>query len=215
MLNRAMKVSSSFVQSRGTSEYVPQYASQSREVLGVLKQLLEEMNSDIAAAEAAEQETAQETKLSSDRNTTELEKTQEPLGEQEALLANLNTICSDAQTTFDARHAEQLAEIQPIAETIEILMEDQARDHFSKTNSSSLIRPTCRTFPPLGRGSAFGVWLERRAELEEAAVELDAARTTAKIFAIQLKSSRCAEEEERSACAVLRNRIEASQASKR
>ena len=29
----------------------------------------------------------------------------------------------------------------------------------SKTNSSSFLRPTCRAFPPLGRGSAFGVWL--------------------------------------------------------
>lgn len=164
VLNRAMKVSSSFVQSRGTSEYVPQYASQSGEVLGVLKQLLEEMNSDIAAAEAAELEhkkafdelsaakneeiaastqqhkekslEAQETKLSSDRNTAELERTQESLGEQEAFLANLNATCSDAQTKYDARHAERLAEIQTIAETIEILMEDQARDHFSRTYNS-------------------------------------------------------------------------------
>ena len=79
-----------------------------------------------------------------------------------------------------------------------------------KTNSSNLLRPTCRAFPPLGRGSAFGVWLERRAELEEATVELDAARTAAKTLAMQLKSSRCAEEEERSACAALRNRVEAS-----
>ena len=53
--------------------------------------------------------------------------------------------------TYDARHAEQLAEIQTIAETIEILHanEDEARDHFSKTKSSSLLRPTCRAFPPL------------------------------------------------------------------
>jgi len=56
---------------------------------------------------------------------------------------------------------------------------------------------------------------ERRAELEEATEELDAARTTAKTLAMQLKSSRCAEEEERSACAALRNRVEASQASQR
>ena len=115
-LNRVMKVSSSFVQFRGTSEYVPQYASQSGEVLSVLKQLLEEMNSDIAASEATELEhkktfeelsdakneeiaastqqhkekslEAQETKLSNDRGTAELERTQETLGEQEAFVAN-------------------------------------------------------------------------------------------------------------------------------
>ena len=56
VLNRAMKVSSSFVQSRGISKYVLQYASQSGEVLSILKQFLEEMNSDIAAVEAAELE---------------------------------------------------------------------------------------------------------------------------------------------------------------
>ena len=99
---------------------------------------------------------AQETKLSNDRNTAELEMTQEYLGEQDAFLANLNATFSDAQTTYDARHAEQLAEIQTIAETIETPREneDQARDHFSKTNSSSLLPPTCKAFPSLGRGIA-------------------------------------------------------------
>ena len=94
--NRAMKVS---------CEYVPQYVSQSGEALGVLKQLLEEMSSDIVAAEAAELEhkktvdelsdtkneeiaagtqqqkeksrEVKETKLSSDRNTAELARNQE------------------------------------------------------------------------------------------------------------------------------------------
>ena len=47
MLNRAMKVS---------CEYVPQYVSQGGEALGVLKQPLEGMSSDIVAAEAAELE---------------------------------------------------------------------------------------------------------------------------------------------------------------
>ena len=56
VLNRVMNVSSSFVQSRGTSEYFPQYASQSGEVLGIMKQLLEEMNSDTAGAEATDLE---------------------------------------------------------------------------------------------------------------------------------------------------------------
>ena len=50
-----MAVSSSFVQFRGTSDYVPQYDSQSGEVLDILKQFLEEMNSDTTDAEAAEQ----------------------------------------------------------------------------------------------------------------------------------------------------------------
>ena len=51
-----MNVSSSFVQFHGTSEYFSQYASQSGEVLGVLKQFLVEMNINIAAAEATKLE---------------------------------------------------------------------------------------------------------------------------------------------------------------
>ena len=35
------------------------------------------------------------------------------------------------------------------------------------------IQPTCKAFPSLGRGSAFGVWLERRAELEKSIVEAE------------------------------------------
>ena len=59
------------------------------------------------------------------------------------------------------------------------------------------------------------MWLERRAELEKSIAELNSTRTTAKTLVIQLKSSRCAEEEERNAYAVLRNRIKSSQDSKR
>ena len=121
----------------------------------VLKQFLVEMNSNIAASEAAELEhkktfdelsdekneliaasnqqhkwkslEEQATKLSNDRNTTELERTQESHGEQEAFLPNLGQL--------------DICEIQTIAESIETLHEneDQVRDHFSKTNTSSLL----------------------------------------------------------------------------
>ena len=84
----------------------------------------------------------------------------------------------------------------------------------SKTKQTG-IRPTCKAFPSRGRGIAFGVWLDRRAEREKSIAELDAVRITAKTLAMQLKSSRCAEEDEYSACADLRNRVETSQASKR
>ena len=48
-----------------------------------------------------------------------------------------------------------------------------------------LSKTKCKTFPSLGS-----------AELDKSTAELDAARTTAKILAIQLKSSRYAEEDE-------------------
>ena len=49
----------------------------------------------------------------------------ESLGEQEAFLANLNDTYSDAQATYEVSHAERQTEIQTIAESFEILTEDQ------------------------------------------------------------------------------------------
>ena len=140
------------------SEYFPQYVSQSGEVPNVLKQFLVEMNINIAAAEATELEhkktfdelsgtkieeiaasnqqhkekrlKEQETKLSNDRNTTELKRTQESVGDQEAFLANLGQL--------------DICEMQKIAETIETLheYEDHARDHFSKTKQTGIVPST-------------------------------------------------------------------------
>ena len=167
-----MNVSSSF---QGTSEYFPYYASQSGEVLGIMKQFLVEMNSDIADTEATElehkktfdelgdtkieeiaasyqqhKETSlkeQETKLSNDRNATELKRTQESVGDQEAFLANLGQL--------------DICEIQKIAEIIEISM---------RMKSMHAITSARRTFPVWldrhARRIASVVWLERRAELE-------------------------------------------------
>ena len=87
-------------------------------------ELSDAKNEEIAASTQQHKEKSleeQETKLSNDCNTTELERTQESFGEQEALLANLNaTGHLSNQMTYDARHAERLAEIQTIAEIIEI-----------------------------------------------------------------------------------------------
>ena len=107
-----------------------------------------------------------------------------------------------------------IAEIQTTADSIEISMRMKIR-HAITSARRSKIQPTCKAFPFLRRGRAFGVWLERRAELEKSIVELNSTRTTAKTLAIQLKLSRCAEEEERNAYTVFRNRIEASQDSQK
>ena len=61
---------------------------------------------------------------------------------------------------------------------------------------------TCKAFPSLGS-----------AELEKSTAELDAASTTAKTLAMQLKLSRYAEEKVYSAYADLRSRAEASEVS--
>ena len=127
-------------------------------MLDVLKQFLVERNNDIAAAEATESEhkktfdevsdtkneeiaasiqqhkenslEEQETKLSNDRNTTELKRTQESVDGQEAFLANLGQL--------------DICEMQKIAETIETLTENEeyARDHFSKTKQAGSVPST-------------------------------------------------------------------------
>ena len=60
-------------------------------------------------------------------------RTQESLGEQEASRANLNAI----ETTRDVSHAERLDETQTIAETIEILKEDQTDAVWNFTQRTS------------------------------------------------------------------------------
>ena len=74
-----------------------------------------------------------DTKLSSDRNTAKLARTQESLGEQEASRANLNA----TETTCDVSHAERLDEIQTLTEAIKILKEvqtDAVLDFPQRTN---------------------------------------------------------------------------------
>ena len=119
----------------------------------------------------------QETKLSNDRNTTELRRTHESIGDQEAFLVNLGQL--------------DICEIKKIAEIIEIYM---------RMESMHAITSARRTFPfclsQHARRIASGVWLERRAELEEA-----------KNIGHAVESSRCAEDEEGSAYAILRNRV--------
>ena len=210
-----MNVSSSFLHFQGTSEYFPQYASQSGEVLGVLKQFHVEMNSDIADAEATElehkktfdelsdkkieeiaasnqqhKETSleeQETKLSNDRNTTELKRTQESVGDQEAFLVNLGQL--------------DILEIQKVSESIETLQEneDQARDHFSKTKQTGIVPSTDM------QGVMLLVCGWRDVQNWK----------KPKTLAVQLKLSRCAEDEECSAYAVLSNHVRPAKHSKR
>ena len=184
-------------------------------MLDVLKQFLVERNNDIAAAEASELEhkktfdevsdtkieeitesnqqhkekslKEQETKLSNDRNTTELKRTQESVVDQEAFLANLVQL--------------DICEMQKIAETIETLTENEehARDHFSKTKQTGIVPST-----------------DMQGVLLLACGWRDVQNwKKPKTLAIQLKSSRCAEDKECSAYAVLRNRVEISQAPKR
>ena len=110
-----------------------------------------------------------------------------------------------------------ISEIQTTADSIEISMRKKIRHAITSARRSTLeFSRHARRSPPLGRGSAFGVWLERRAELEKSIVEFEFYKNysqnighTVEIVKVVLKR--------RSAMLVLslRNRIETSQHSKR
>jgi uncharacterized coiled-coil protein SlyX len=57
------------------------------------------------------------------------------LAEAQEFLKNLKATCKEADTNFEARKAARLEEIKAVAETIEILMEDEARDAMTGTYS--------------------------------------------------------------------------------
>jgi len=163
VVKRAMKSASAFMQARHGESYFPAYNFQSGEIVGVLKQLKEEMEGDLSAAQETEQERAagfaelraaktqeidsgwkmseeKEDQLANQDN--ELAEAKEDLGQEKATLAadqkflkNLEETCAEADKNFDARKNARQKEQQAIAETIAILTGDEARDAMTGTFS--------------------------------------------------------------------------------
>ena len=180
---RVMKMSSSFLQFQGTSEYFSQYASQSGEVLGVLKQFLVEMNINIAAAEATEfehkktfdelsdtkieeiaasnQQHKEKSLKSRRRNSRTIVTRQNKRGPRSPLGIRRDFLRISASWT-SARFRKLLRLLRP-SMRMKIM---HAITSAKRSKLELCLRPTCKAFPPLGRGSASGVWLERRAEVE-------------------------------------------------
>jgi len=164
LVKRAMKSVASFVQNHHSVAYFPAYTSQSGEIFGVLKQLEEEMAGDLSEAQKIEQargaafaelraakstqikegEKMEEQKEDEKANTDnalaeakeDLEQEQKVLGEDTVFLKNLNEMCAKGDADFQERKQARLTEIQAVAETIEILMGDEARDAMSGTYNS-------------------------------------------------------------------------------
>merc|ERR1719253_1415704 len=94
------------------------YAPASGEIVGILKQLLENMEGDLKDA-------------------------QESLADDQKFLAELKKSCATAGDEYDERKAMRAQEVVAIAETIKILNDDDALDLFKKTlPSPSLIQLT-------------------------------------------------------------------------
>jgi len=163
VVERAIKSASAFVQARHMESYYPAYNFRSSEIVGILRQLKEEMEGDLSEAQKNEQQRAaafaelreaktqeidvgykrseqKEDQLANQDNA--LAEAKEDLGQEQSSLAadqtfvkNLKETCADADKNYDLRKSARLEEMKAISETIEILQKDVARDAMSGTFS--------------------------------------------------------------------------------
>merc|ERR1719359_1346811 len=163
IVQRALKSAAAFVQAR--EGYYPSYSAQSGEIVGILKQMKEEMEGDLLesqkrenarAAAFAELRAAKTSEIESGEKMAEqkedeladtdnaLAEAKEDLGQEEAALSenqkflkNLKETCAEADKNFEERKKARLQEIQAVAETINILTADEARDAAAGTYGST------------------------------------------------------------------------------
>merc|ERR1719326_1329946 len=121
VVRRAFKSASAFMQAKHGASYVPAYKAQSHEILGVLKQILEEMAAGLAEAQAEETAKAKayaelrETKLDAKEDELaqaqmdlandkeDLERTQAALDELMKIMKALTETCDEAEANWQKR----------------------------------------------------------------------------------------------------------------
>jgi len=163
IVRRAMKTATLFMQAHHSETYMPAYSAQSGEIMGVLKQLQEEMEANLSesqkeeqarAASFAELRAAKSAEIENGEKMSEekedqlanavnalaeakedLEQEKAVLSEDQKFLMNLKATCSEASKNFDERKNARLSEIQAVSQAIEILQGDEARDAMSNTFS--------------------------------------------------------------------------------
>lgn len=163
IVRRGMRSASAFVQSKQGSFYYPAYFSRSGEIVGVMKQLKDEMERDLSESQKTEAMRAagfaelrsakmeeirdgesraeqKEDQLANEDNL--LAESKEDLGQESATLSadtkflkSVKEQCAEAETNYQSRKASWLDEIKAISETIAILQGDVARDAMSGTFS--------------------------------------------------------------------------------
>jgi len=155
VVQRAIRTASIFMQTKGESG-IDASGFNSGEILGIMKQLKEEMESDLSEGQKQEAErsaafdelrTAKSDEIASGEKLLEekkeelaqvdfdlanakedLEMITAQLGEDQKFLASLTKACDEKEKAYEANKKERLAEIQAVSETIEILTSDEARD---------------------------------------------------------------------------------------
>jgi len=150
------------------------YAPQSGQIIGILEQMKEDFDKDLADARAKEEKAVEDFKLlkaakeeeiaagkklvvNLDQNIAdlkekhavafkELEDTQKQLELDQTFLANLQKKCSTSESEFEQRVKDRMAEIIAVEDTIKILNNDSAFDNFDKTvNSASFLQVSSRS----------------------------------------------------------------------
>jgi len=155
--NQRREVQSFLQMSEGTHSGIPG----SSEILGVLKQMQENFETNLKEAQTTEAEAAKaygdlkaakekeigEQTAQSDAKTAQLGDTVERLAEAKAdlkdtsstleadskFLADLKTRCGDMDAEFAMRSKMRQEEITAVSEALNIITEDEARDQFTKT----------------------------------------------------------------------------------
>ena len=169
IVKKALKSVSAFMQAHNKAGYQPSYNSQSGEIFGIMKQMEEQMKSDLSQAQSEEASSAaafaelREAKQSEIANGEKMAETKEDelaqtdnalaeakedIGEEKKtlaadteFLANMDKTCAEADKNFAERKQARLSEIQAVSETIEILQGDDARDAMSSTyNGASFLQ---------------------------------------------------------------------------
>eukprot|EP00747_Dinoflagellata_sp_TGD_P157387 gnl/TRDRNA2_/TRDRNA2_177733_c0_seq2.p1 gnl/TRDRNA2_/TRDRNA2_177733_c0~~gnl/TRDRNA2_/TRDRNA2_177733_c0_seq2.p1 ORF type:complete len:734 (+),score=239.71 gnl/TRDRNA2_/TRDRNA2_177733_c0_seq2:60-2261(+) len=156
VVQRALASARSFLQARRGNSYGPNYESQSGEILGIMKQMMEEMKEDLSemqekektrAATFADLKAAKSDEIASGEKLAEqkedelataqndlaeakedLGQTSKALAEFQTFLKNLSEQCKVADKNFQARKKARLDEIKAVSETLDILTADEARD---------------------------------------------------------------------------------------
>jgi len=205
----ALRKAASYAQAHHRDAYFPSYNSQSGEIMGVLKQLEEEMGGDLAEAQKLEQQrvaafeelrTAKTAEIESGEKMAEkkedelattdnaLAESKEYLAEEQASLeeaqtfvANLEKTCGEADANFDERKKVREEEIKAVAETIAILTGDEAKDLFSSTYSFLQVTALKRSSERGGRARAAAAL--RRAAATSRDPKLSALATTVELDA--------------------------------
>uniref|UniRef100_A0A7S1R372 Uncharacterized protein n=1 Tax=Alexandrium catenella TaxID=2925 RepID=A0A7S1R372_ALECA len=172
VVQSALRSASSFMQARHGSAYYPAYNAQSGEILGVLKQLKEEMESDLKEAQEREQargsgfgdlrsaksdeiqnaekmDEQKEDELATAENKLaeakeDLKDEEMALAETQKFLGNLQATCADADKNFEERKAARMTELKAVTDAVEVLMKDEARDAMSSTYSLLQRRSSAR-----------------------------------------------------------------------